>query len=359
MTLLHTPYDRAGQAYRNRIAMAPMTRSRAHGNVPNALMAEYYGQRASAGLVVTEGVSPAPEGLGYARIPGLFTPQQRDAWRPIADAVHAGGGKLFIQLMHTARIGHPLNLPEGATPIAPSAVAAAGTIWTDQDGMQPHPVPKAMDAADLERVRAAFVQSARYAREAGADGVELHAANGYLFAQFLNPRSNVRTDQWGGTGENRRRYLLAVLDDTIDAIGREHVGVRLSPFNPYNDLEAGFEGEREEFLATVDALAARDIAYLHLAGGSVSGELLADVRRRFPGTLVVNGGFDAAKADDVLAAGHADVVAFGAPFIANPDLPLRLREGLPLAKPDPATFFSADAKGYTDWPTYAESAVAA
>jgi N-ethylmaleimide reductase len=358
MTLLHSPYSRAGQAFRNRIAMAPMTRSRALGNVPNALMAEYYRQRASAGLVVTEGVAPAPEGLGYARIPGLFTEAQRDGWRPIAEAVHAGGGKLFIQLMHTARIGHPLNLPEGATMIAPSAVAAAGTIWTDLLGQQPHPVPKAMDDADIARVRAAFVQSARYAREAGADGVELHAANGYLFAQFLNPRSNVRTDAWGGNGENRRRFLLAVLDDTIAAIGREHVGVRLSPFNPYNDLEAGFAGEREEFLGTVDALAARGIAYLHLAGGSVKDELLAEVRRRFPGTLVVNGGFDAASAENVLAAGHADVVAFGVPFIANPDLPARLRDGLPLAKPDPATFFSADARGYTDWPAY-EDAVAA
>ena len=358
MTLLHTAYTRAGQSFRNRIAMAPMTRSRAIGNVPNALMAEYYGQRASAGLVITEGVAPAPEALGYARIPGIFTAEQRDAWRPIADAVHAGGGKFFIQLMHTGRIGHPLNLPGGATPIAPSAVAAAGTIWTDQQGQQPHPVPKAMDAADIARVRAAFVQSARYARDAGADGIELHSANGYLLAQFLNPRSNVRTDEWGGNGENRRRFLLAVVDDTIAAIGGDHVAVRLSPFNPYNDLEAGFDGEREEFLATVDALAARGIAYLHLAGGTVSGEQLADVRRRFRGTLVVNGGFDAAKAEAVLAAGHADIVAFGAPFIANPDLPQRLRDGLPLAAPDPATFFSADARGYTDWPKY-EEAVAA
>src|SRR5688500_18964170 len=165
MTLLHTPYSRTGQPFRSRIAMAPMTRSRAIGNVPNALMAEYYRQRASAGLVVTEGVAPAPEALGYARIPGLFTGTQRDAWRPIADAVHAGGGKLFIQLMHTGRIGHALNLPEGATPIAPSAVAAAGTIWTDPEGPQPHPVPKAMDADDIARVRAAFVQAARYARD--------------------------------------------------------------------------------------------------------------------------------------------------------------------------------------------------
>jgi N-ethylmaleimide reductase len=202
----------------------------------------------------------------------------------------------------------------------------------------------------VARVRHDFAQAARNAREAGADGIELHGANGYLLAQFLNPRSNVRTDAYGGSGENRRRFLLEVVDDTAAAIGADRVGVRLSPFNPYNDLEAGFTGEREEFLATVDALAIRGLAYLHLAGGSVTGELLADVRRRWPGTLIVNGGYDAAGAEAVLAAGLADVVAFGAPFIANPDLPERLRTGAPLAAPDPATFFSADAKGYTDWP---------
>jgi N-ethylmaleimide reductase len=347
---LHAPYARLTRPLPNRIAMAPMTRSRAIGNVPNALMAEYYGQRASAGLVITEGTAPSPEALGYARIPGLFTPAQRDAWAPIAEAVHAGGAAFFIQLMHTGRIGHADNLPAGATPIGPSAVAAAGTMWTDTQGMQPHPVPKAMDAADLARVRHDFAQAARFAREAGADGVELHAANGYLLAQFLNPRSNVRTDAYGGSGANRRRFLLEVVDDTAAAIGADRVGVRLSPFNPYNDLEAGFAGEREEFLETVDALATRGLAYLHLGGGSVTGELLVEVRRRWPGTLIVNGGYDAARAEAVLADGLADLVAFGAPFIANPDLPERLHTGAPLAAPDPATFFSADAKGYTDWP---------
>ena len=353
MTLLHRPYDRTGLTLRNRIAMAPMTRSRAIGNVPNALMADYYRQRAGAGLVITEGTAPSPEALGYARIPGLFDEAQRAGWATIADAVHAGGARLFVQLMHAGRIGHPDNLPAGATLLGPSAVAAAGTIWTDANGPLPHPVPKAMDADDIARVRGAFADSAVLARAAGADGVELHAANGYLLAQFLNPRSNVRTDGYGGSAGNRRRFVLETVDATVGAIGAPRVGIRLSPFNPYNDLEAGYDGERDEFLALVDALATRGLAYLHLGGGTVDDALLAEVRARWTGTLIVNGGYDAARAEAVLEGGLADLVAFGAPFIANPDLPDRLRLGLPLAAPDPATFFSADARGYTDWPAAA------
>ena len=353
MTLLHRPYDRTGLTLRNRIAMAPMTRSRAIGNVPNALMADYYRQRAGAGLVITEGTAPSPEALGYARIPGLFDEAQRAGWAAIADAVHAGGARLFVQLMHAGRIGHPDNLPAGATLLGPSAVAAAGTIWTDANGPQPHPVPKAMDADDIARVRGAFADSAVLARAAGADGVELHAANGYLLAQFLNPRSNVRTDGYGGSAGNRRRFVLETVDATVGAIGAARVGIRLSPFNPYNDLEAGYDGERDEFLALVDALATRGLAYLHLGGGTVDDALLAEVRARWTGTLIVNGGYDAARAEAVLEGGLADLVAFGAPFIANPDLPDRLRLGLPLAAPDPATFFSGDARGYTDWPAAA------
>ena len=353
MTLLHRPYDRAGLTLRNRIAMAPMTRSRAIGNVPNALMADYYRQRAGAGLVITEGTAPSPEALGYARIPGLFDEAQRAGWAAIADAVHAGGARLFVQLMHAGRLGHPDNLPRGAVLLGPSAVAAAGTIWTDANGPQPHPVPKAMDADDLARVGGAFAESAVLARAAGADGVELHAATGYLLAQFLNPRSNVRTDGYGGSAGNRRRFVLETVDATVGAIGAARVGIRLSPFNPYNDLEAGYDGERDEFLALVDALATRGLAYLHLGGGTVDDALLAEVRARWTGTLIVNGGYDAARAEAVLEGGLADLVAFGAPFIANPDLPDRLRLGLPLAAPDPATFFSADARGYTDWPAAA------
>ncbi|KFN48698.1 alkene reductase [Arenimonas composti] len=350
MNALYTPLSSPALRLKNRIAMAPMTRSRALGNVPNALMATYYGQRNEAGLIISEGTSPSPDGLGYAREPGAFSAEQLVGWAAVAAAVQAGGAKFFIQLMHTGRIAHPANLPAGSAVIAPSAVAAAGEIWTDTAGMQPHPLPKAMDAADLARVRDEFAASAARLVAAGVDGVELHAANGYLLNQFLNPRSNRRDDAYGGSADNRRRYLLEVVDATIAAVGAERVGVRLSPFNGYNDLEAGFDGERGEFLDTVAALAARDIGYLHLGGGTVAGELLDAVRARFPGLLIVNGGYDAAKAEDVLARGVADIVAFGAPFVANPDLPTRLRAGAPLAALDPATLYSADAKGYTDWP---------
>lgn len=356
--LLHSPYTRGDLTLANRFVMAPMTRSRAEGNQPNALMREYYGQRAGAGLIVSEGVSPSPDGLGYARIPALYSADHARGWADIAEAVHAGGAQFFIQLMHTGRIGHDANLPEGAQLIAPSAVTAAGAMWTDSAGMQPHPQPKAMDAEDLARVRADHVRAARLAREAGVDGVELHGANGYLLAQFLNPRSNQRTDAYGGSGENRARYLLELVDAVAAEIGAGRVGVRLSPFNPFNDLEAGFPGEREDFLAVVAALAQRGIGYLHLAG-AVSPDLLADVRATFPGTLIVNGGYDGERAEAELAAGIADLVAFGRPFIANPDLPERLRVGAAIAEMDASTLYTPGAAGYTDYPRATAAGVAA
>lgn len=334
----------------NRIVMAPMTRSRAEGNVPNALMRDYYAQRASAGLIISEGVAPTPDALGYARIPGLYTPAQASAWGEIAAAVHAGGAKFFVQLMHTGRVGHPANLPAGARLLAPSAIAAAGQVWTDSAGMQAHPVPEAMSPADLAAVRDAFAASAALAVRSGVDGVELHAANGYLLAQFLNPRSNQRQDAYGGSGENRRRFLLETVDATIAAIGADRVGVRLSPFNPFNDLEANFEGEREEFLATVAELAKRGIAYLHLGGGTVPADLLPAVRAAFPGALILNGGYDGARAEADLASGVADLVAFGRPFVSNPDLPERLRTGAPIADLDAATLYTPGAAGFTDYP---------
>ena len=348
--LLDTPYERNGLKLKNRYVMAPMTRSRAEGNLPNALMAEYYGQRASAGLVISEGASPAPDGLGYARIPGLFNEALARGWGSIAEALHAGGSRLFIQLMHSGRIGAAANLPAGESLVAPSAIAAAGEIWTDSAGMQPHPVPRAATDEDIARLRQSYVQAARLAVDHGVDGVELHAANGYLLGQFLNPRSNQRTDAYGGSAANRNRFVIEVVDATVAAIGKARVGVRLSPFNPFNDLEVGFEGEREQFLDLVDALATRDIGYLHLAGGTVDAGLLAEVRRRFPGTLVTNGGYDGERAENDLASGVADLVSFGRPFIANPDLPERLRTGAPIADLDASTLYTPGATGYTDYP---------
>jgi N-ethylmaleimide reductase len=349
-TRLTQPARLGSLILQNRIVMAPMTRSRAEGNIPNSLIRDYYAQRASAGLIISEGTAPSPDGLGYARIPGLYTEAQARAWREVVQAVHAGGAKFFVQLMHVGRIGHPANLPAGARLVAPSAIAAAGQIWTDSAGMQAHPVPKAMDAADLAAARDSFVASATLAVEHGVDGVELHAANGYLLAQFLNPRSNQRTDAYGGSGENRRRFLLETVDATIAAIGKDRVGVRLSPFNPFNDLEANFEGEREEFLATVAELAQRGIAYLHLGGGTVPADLLPAVRKGFPGSLILNGGYDGARAEADVAAGLADLVAFGRPFVSNPDLPERLRTGAPIADLDAATLYTPGAVGFTDYP---------
>jgi N-ethylmaleimide reductase len=341
---------------KNRIVMAPLTRSRAIGNQPNDLMRDYYSQRAGAGLVITEGTATAPEGLGYARIPGAFSAAQAQGWGDIARAVQARGSRLFVQLMHTGRVGHAANLPAGAQMLAPSAIAAAGEIWTDSAGMQPHGTPKAADADDLVALRESHVSAARGLIESGVDGVELHGANGYLLGQFLNPRSNQRTDAYGGSAGNRNRFVLEVVDATVAAIGADRVGIRLSPFNPFNDLASQFEGETEQFLALVAALAQRGIAYLHLAGGTVSGDLLTQVRAAFPGTLMLNGGYDAERAEADLASGRADLVSFGRPFIANPDFPERIVRGAALAELDPGTLYTPGAAGYSDYPALAPEA---
>ena len=338
---------------RNRIAMAPMTRSRALGNLPNALMADYYGQRRGAGLIISEGTSPSPEGLGYPRIPGLFSDAQAAAWKPVVAAAKADGARFVVQLMHTGRIANARNLPAGAEVIAPSAVRAAGQIWTDSDGQQDHDVPRAMEAADIARVTADYVRAARLALDAGFDGVEIHAANGYLPNQFLNPKSNLRTDGYGGSADHRQRFLLEVVDAVAAAIGRERVGVRLSPFNSYNDLAAGYPGEAEETLALVRKLQDRRIGYLHLITTPLPVELVDAVRAAFRGTLVLAGDYDADKANAAIAAGRADLVAFARHFIGNPDLPERLRRKLPLAAFDGSKLFSAGSDGYNDYPAYA------
>ncbi|HMB57715.1 MAG TPA: alkene reductase [Arenimonas sp.] len=357
---LFQPLPHAALTLNNRIAMAPMTRSRALGNVPNDVMRDYYAQRADAGLIITEGTSPSPDGLGYARIPGLFNDTQAAGWQKIADAVHARGAKLVVQLMHTGRVGHSLNLPEGAQLIAPSAVAVAGQMWTDSAGMQSHPVPKAMDGDDIARVRGDYVHAAQLAIGAGLDGVEIHAANGYLPGQFLNPKSNVRSDGYGGSAENRRRFLLELIDDSIAAIGRDRVGVRVSPFNPFNDLAANYEGEEEEFLALVAELSKRRIGYLHLIAtpGAVPAAFVRRVRAAFEGVLILAGDYDRDRAETDLAAGLADVIAFGRPFLGNPDLARRLREDAPLSAFDPATLYTPGAAGYSDYPALAEAVAA-
>jgi N-ethylmaleimide reductase len=340
---------------RNRTVMAPMTRCRAEGNVPNALMAEYYAQRASAGLIITEGTSPSPNGLGYARIPGLFSKEQVAAWKVVTDAVRARGGHIFVQLMHTGRVGHPLNLPAGASLLAPSAVAAPGEMYTDQQGMQPHPAPRAMTAEDLANTRAEFVSAAKNAIEAGFHGVELHGANGYLLEQFISPHTNQRTDEYGGSVANRIRYVVEVAREVAAAIGGDKVGIRLSPYG-VNAGMAAYDETEATHMALVEALIPTGIRYVHVVDHAAMGaptvpdSLKEAMRRAWPRTFIASGGFDRARAEAVLRKGEADLVAFGRPFLANPDLPARLADDRPLSAPDSATFYTPGGKGYTDYP---------
>ena len=334
--------------------MAPMTRSRALGNVPNELMAEYYRQRATAGLIITEGTAPAADGLGYARIPGLFTAEQAAGWRLVTDAVHHAGGRIFVQLMHTGRIFHDLNLPAGAEGVAPSAVAAAGDMWTDQAQMQPHPTPRALGTTELARVREEFVQSARLALKAGFDGVELHAANGYLLEQFLNPHSNQRTDAYGGSVENRARFVLEVTRAVAAAIGADRTGIRLSPWGVASDM-APYPETDETYAYLAQELHELGIVYVHLVDHSSMGApavpaaTVDTIRAKFTNTLILSGGYNAVPAiNEALEGGRADLVALGRPFIANPDLVARLQNGWPLAEPDSATFYAPGPAGFAD-----------
>jgi N-ethylmaleimide reductase len=339
----------------NRLVMSPLTRSRAIDNVPNELMAEYYTQRASAGLIITEGTSPSPNGLGYARIPGIFSDAQAAGWKAVTAPVHARGAKIFVQLMHTGRIGHPLNLPAGASVVAPSAIAAAGEMWTDADGMKPHPVPKAMTDADLKMTLEEYVKAAKNAVAAGFDGIELHGANGYLLEQFIRPNSNQRTDRYGGSIEGRARFVLEVAAASIAAIGKDKVGIRLSPYGVFNDMPVYPEMEAD-YTYLAEQLNELGLVYVHLvdhsAGGAppVPASIKETFRNKFKGTLILSGGYDAARAEADLAAGKGDLVAVGKGFLANPDLVTRWETAAALNNPDPSTFYTPGPKGYTDYP---------
>lgn len=341
---------------KNAFVMAPMTRCRAIDNTPNDLMATYYSQRAGAGLIITEGTAPSPNGLGYARIPGLFSDAQVEGWKKITSAVHAKGSKIFAQLMHVGRIGHPDNLPAGAELVAPSAIVAKGQMWTDKGGMKDHPVPKEMSKADLKKTKEEFVLASENAVKAGFDGVELHAANGYLLEQFLNPGANQRTDEYGGSIENRCRFVIEVAEAVIAKIGKEKVGIRLSPYGAFNDLFPFPETEEEySYLAT--KLNELGLVYIHLVDHSSMGapkvepSTVKKIRSNFKNTLILSGGYDRKRAEADLDSNAGDLIAFGKPFLANPDLVTRLEKNAALNPVDMATFYAADAKGYTDYPT--------
>jgi N-ethylmaleimide reductase len=334
---------------RNRVVMAPMTRNRAEvDRIPHPLAPRYYAQRAGAGLIVTEATHAHPRGYGYPNTPGIETPAQRAAWRAVTDAVHARGGRIVLQLWHTGRIGHPSLFPDGARPVAPSAVAAEGSTY-GRDGLVPFVTPRPLDPEELPAIAASFGDGARWADEAGFDGVEIHGANGYLLDQFLRDGSNRRTDAYGGSVVRRARLLLEAVDAAAAAIGADRVGVRLSPSNPYNSMHDS--DPATTFPAVARLLAPRGLAYLHVFDPVPQGaRYTAAIRAAYPGTLIVNGGYDRASADAALAGGQGDLVAFATPYIANPDLAERLAEGAPLATPDRATFYGGGARGYADYP---------
>jgi N-ethylmaleimide reductase len=342
----------------NRTVMSPMTRSRALGNLPNALMATYYAQRASAGLLITEGVSPSPNGLGYARIPGLFSEAQAQAWKAVTDAVHARGGRIVVQLMHTGRVAHVANLPAGAEVLGPVEGACPGEMWTDSQQMQPHSSARVMTEQDIQRSIDEFAQACRLAMQAGFDGVELHAANGYLIEQFLNANVNQRTDGWGGSIEGRNRFALEVARACAAAIGADRVGIRLSPHGAFN-ATGTFPEVDAQVEALVAGLSSLGLLYVHLLDHSAMGApavpaaLKRRLRETFQGPFILAGGFDASTAEAALQAGQADLIAFGRPFLANPDLVQRMQAGAALNALDMATLYTADAKGYTDYPTLA------
>lgn len=352
MSTAFEPYGLGSTTLANRIVMAPMTRSRAYGpgNSPTDLTATYYAQRASAGLIVTEGIQPSAIGQGYPDTPGLHSDEQIAAWRVVTDAVHARGGVIFAQLMHVGRLSDPALL-DGQLPVAASAVAAEGTIYT-HEGPKPFPVPLEMDEEAIQQTINDFAQAARNAIDAGFDGVELHGANGYLIHQFLSTSANQRSDAWGGTPQNHARFGLEVARAAVDAIGADRVGFRISPGNPLHDI--GEDHIEETYAALVSGLADLGLVYVHMMEVPGMRPFTEALRAQWPGTLILNPGThprptgleDLPLLDD----GIADLLAFGTLFISNPDLPARLSQGGPFATPDRSLAFGGDARGYTDYP---------
>jgi N-ethylmaleimide reductase len=337
----------------HRVVMAPLTRNRAGaGMVPGDLAVEYYAQRASAALIVTEGTQPSAVGQGYLDTPGIHTPEQVAGWRRVADAVHAEGGRIVVQLMHVGRIAHPDN-KQGLETVAPSAIAAPDTMFT-AEGMKPYPVPRALTLEEIPGVVEEFAHAARCAVEAGLDGVEIHAANGYLLHQFLAPGSNERTDEYGGSPANRARFAIEVTRAVVDAIGAERVGIRISPAH---NIQGATEEDPEDVEATyttlVDEIAPLGLAYLS-ALADPSMELSQRLRKDFGGVFIANDGFSSVttreSAQAVLDDDLADAVAVGRLFLANPDLPARWRSGAALNEPNPDTFYGGGAEGYVDYP---------
>ena len=356
---LFNPYRLAGLELPNRVLMAPMTRNRAGDRgIPTRLNAEFYGQRAGAGLIITEGTQPSPGGQGYPGTPGLHNDLQQAGWARVVDSVHAAGSHIFIQLMHAGRISHTTILPDGAEPVAPSAVRPAGNIFTGAR-VEPYGTPRALDRDELAGIRDEFAQAAHRAIVAGADGVELHAANGYLLHQFLSIAINRREDDYGRTVENRIRLVVETAAAVAEQVGGHRVGIRISPANPFNDIaEPDAEAVYPELLRALDPLG---LAYLHAVESPPDAGFSAiDLARlQWAGPLIANsGGWELWGRDDaqaMLDSGRADLVSFGRHFLANPDLPDRLRLGAPLNEADPDTFYGGDERGYVDYPSLSKA----
>ncbi|MCJ8169191.1 alkene reductase [Atopomonas sediminilitoris] len=350
----------------NRIVMAPLTRQRSQpGNVPYALNAEYYAQRASAGLIISEATQICPEGQGYAWTPGIHSPEQLAGWRLVTDAVHNAGGRMFAQLWHVGRISHTALQPKQQAPVAPSAIQANAQCYVQyadgSHGMAATSLPRALKLDELPSLVASYAQAASNALDAGFDGVEIHAANGYLLDQFLASGSNQRTDAYGGSVENRARLILEVLDAVIARVGDSRkVGIRLSPYGTFNDMHDDNPEQTHRYL--VEQLNSRQLGYLHInrpdwtgAGSEQAAALLKELRGLYQGVLIVAGGFDAITAEQFIAEGTADLIAYGRAYIANPDLVERISQGAAWNEPDANTFYGGDALGYTDYPTLAAS----
>jgi N-ethylmaleimide reductase len=348
---LFTPFQLGPYELANRLVMAPMTRSRAGaGNVPGELAADYYAQRASAGLIVSEGAQVSPQGVGYPGTPGIHTDEQVDGWRRVTEAVHAKGGRIFLQLWHVGRVSHPSLQPGGGFPVAPSAVGIEGTTYAADGTMKPFVTPRALERDEIRGIVEQFEHGARAAYRAGFDGVELHGANGYLIDQFLRDGSNRRHDEYGGSVQNRARFLLEVTEAVAGVWGGDRVGVRFSPASALNGMSDSDPVATFAYVAY--ALNRFGLAYLHVTEplGGPEPRITPALRAIFRGPLMANGGYGRETADAALARGQADLVSFGIPFLANPDLPRRLRESAPLNPPDRATFYGGGEHGYTDYP---------
>ena len=344
----------------NRMVMAPLTRNRAaSGNVPQAMNAEYYAQRASAGLIITEASQISPQGLGYPATPGIYSPEQVEGWKRVTEAVHQRDGRIFLQLWHVGRISHPSLQPNGELPVAPSAIAPQGMAST-YTGEQPFVTPRALETDEIPGIIAQYRQAAEKALASGFDGVEIHGANGYLLDQFLQDGSNQRSDQYGGSIENRTRLLLEVTEAVVGVWGADRVGIRLSPSGTFNDMHDSDPIALFDYV--VSALNRFELAYLHLVEprwtsatpeNDIAALAVGHFRQLYQGTLITAGGYDRQQGDAVIGAGQADLVAYGRLFISNPDLPERFAQDAPLNAYDRSTFYGGDARGYTDYPSLA------